>query len=78
MLVAPTSWSSAVAAAGSTTTAGGTTAADMVKHLQYGEDVDFSELGFECVLQYYYTASVQSATNGAADIDKLQATLQAA
>jgi hypothetical protein len=77
MLVAPSSWSSAVAAAGSTTTTAGT-AADIAKHLQYDDDVDFSELGFECVLQYYYTASVQGATCGAVDIDKLQATLQAA
>jgi hypothetical protein len=72
MLIAPSSWH-ATATAGDTTTA-----PDAVKHLQYDDDVDFSELGFECVLQYYYTASVQGATSGAVDIDKLQATLQAA
>jgi hypothetical protein len=30
------------------------------------------------VLQYYYTASIQGVTSGTIDIDKLQATLQAA
>jgi ankyrin repeat protein len=70
MLVAPSSWG---VAATTTDAAVGT-----VKYLQYDDDVDFSISGFECVLQYYYTASVQGATSGAADIDKLQATLQAA
>jgi ankyrin repeat protein len=70
MLVAPSSWGAAASTAGA--------AANAVKYLQYNDDVDFSELGFECVLQYYYTASVQGATSGAVDIDKLQATLQAA
>jgi BTB/POZ domain len=55
-----------------------TTTADTVIHLQYDDDVDFSELGFECMLQYYYTASVQGATYGMVDTDRLQATLQAA
>jgi Ankyrin repeat len=70
MLVAPSSWG----AAATTTDA----VVDTVKYLQYDDDVDFSESRFECVLQYYYTASVQGATSGAVDIDKLQATLQAA
>eukprot|EP00953_Heterococcus_sp_UTEX-ZZ885_P036875 18982-Heterococcus_DN1.PRE.2 len=63
MLVAPSSWG----AAATTTDA----VVDTVKYLQYDDDVDFSELCFECVLQYYYTASVQGATTGAVDIDKL-------
>jgi hypothetical protein len=71
MLAAPSSWGAAT-----TTTAGA--AADTVKHLQYDDDVDLSELGFDCMLQYYYTACVQGATAGAVDIDKLQVTLQAA
>eukprot|EP00953_Heterococcus_sp_UTEX-ZZ885_P027841 14890-Heterococcus_DN1.PRE.3 len=74
-MLAASSWWGAAAAA---TVSGTTAAAASIKHLQYDDDLDFSELGFECVLQYYYTASVQGATSGAVDIDKLQATLQAA
>jgi hypothetical protein len=84
MLVAPPGWSTGAAitcatvantAATSTTTS---TAADTVKYLQFDEGVDYSELGFECVLQYYYTAIVQGATYGTVDTEKLRATLQAA
>jgi hypothetical protein len=73
MLVAAPGWSSTAATAGDTTTA-----ANTIKHLQYDDGIDFSELGFECVLQYYYTTIIQGATYGAVDIDKLKATLQAA
>jgi hypothetical protein len=75
MLVAPPGWSSGAAtahgavadtAAASTTAS---TATDIVKYLQSDDGVDFSELGFECVLLMYY---------GTVDTDKLRATLQAA
>jgi Ankyrin repeats (3 copies) len=74
MLVAPSGWG----AAATTATVSESTTAGTVKYLQYDDDVDFSELGFECVLQYYYTAIIQGATYGMVDTDRLQATLQAA
>jgi hypothetical protein len=39
---------------------------------------DFDETGFECAIEHYYAATVQSVTKGMLDIDKLQSTLQAA
>jgi hypothetical protein len=72
---APPGWSAGAAtahAAVTDTAAASTTAStatDTVKYLQFDDGVDFSEVGFECVLLMYY---------GTVDTDKLRATLQAA
>jgi hypothetical protein len=39
---------------------------------------DFTEQGFDCVIEYVYTAAVAGVTYGHLDSDKLQAALQAA
>eukprot|EP00953_Heterococcus_sp_UTEX-ZZ885_P017904 10014-Heterococcus_DN1.PRE.3 len=55
-----------------------TTAANSnIKLLTY-DGSDFTEEGFECILEYVYTSAVRGVTHGALDCDKLQATLQAA
>jgi BTB/POZ domain len=39
---------------------------------------DFTEEGFECIMEYVYTSAVRGVTYGVLDCDKLLATLQAA
>jgi BTB/POZ domain len=40
--------------------------------------VDFTEQGFDSVMEYLYTARVDSATTGLVDLGKVQSVLQAA
>jgi BTB/POZ domain len=41
-------------------------------------DVDFTEQGFDSVMEYLYTARVNSATTGLVDLAKVHSILQAA
>jgi BTB/POZ domain len=52
---------------------------DVLLHACYTTtDTDFTEQGFDSVMEYLYTARVESATTGLVDLAVVHTTLQAA
>jgi BTB/POZ domain len=52
---------------------------DLLLHACYtAAGVDFTEQGFDSVMEYLYTARVESATTGLVDLAVVHTTLQAA